>query len=62
MVPQFAMQKRISLPWRNALDNARIFRGIVAQRQPKSTDFLANPGHDSKRKRLCVFTTIATPI
>jgi hypothetical protein len=35
MMPQRAMQKRISLARRNALDNARIFRGIVAQRPPE---------------------------
>src|SRR3569833_2525229 len=29
MVPHRAMQKRISLVWQNALDNARIFRGSV---------------------------------
>jgi hypothetical protein len=35
MMPHCAMQKRISHTRQNALDNARIFRGIVAQRPPE---------------------------
>jgi hypothetical protein len=60
MMPHRAMQKRVSHSLQNALDNGRNFTGDPAGFACKSLIHRPNSG-PLKRKRLCVFITIATP-
>jgi hypothetical protein len=60
MMPQCAMQKRVSMPRENALDNAGNSRPTGSHDDPKSLIYWPILAH-FKRKPRCEFTMIATP-